>query len=171
MPFVKLKSMRAFVLTVALLSGSRALPLIGDARAETAAPFAGLSGKWSGDGSIVLTNGQTERLRCDSSDAISGGGSNLDMSLKCVSDTYSFDLRISLADTSGQILGNWTEVTKNVSGGISGADSKGRILLKVQGQSFGADVTVVTRGNQQNVKIAAQSGNLSNVSITLRRKG
>ena len=171
MPCIKLKPMRSLALALALLSAGPVVQVIGAAQAQTAAPFAGLSGKWAGDGSILLTNGQTERLRCESTDAISGGGSNLDMTLKCASDTYNFDLRVSLADTSGQILGNWNEVTKSVSGGISGADSKGLLQLKVQGQAFSADVTVATRGNQQNVRIAAQSGNLSRVSITLRRRG
>jgi hypothetical protein len=144
--------------------------LIESAQADTATPFAGMAGKWSGDGSIGLTNGQTERLRCDATDAVNGGGSNLDMTLKCASDTYNFDLRISLADSGGQILGNWNEVTKSVSGGISGTDSKGLLQLKVRGQAFSADVSVATRGNQQNVKISARSGSLSRVMIALRRR-
>jgi hypothetical protein len=162
--------MRSLGLALGLLGACEGTLLIETARAESSTPFAGLSGKWSGEGSVVLTNGQTERLRCDATDAVSGGGSNLDMALKCASDSYNFDLRISLEDNGGQILGNWNEITKSVNGGISGTDSKGLIQLRVQGQAFSADVSVVTRGNQQNVKIAAQSGSLSRVSIALRRR-
>lgn len=137
--------------------------------AETTAPFAGLSGRWSGDGSIVLTKGTTERLRCDATYQDSAGGENLDMKLRCASDSYRFDLHVSLADTAGAVLGNWRETTQNVDGGISGTAAKGLIQVAVKGQTFAAAVTVSTRGAEQSVKIRAQSGELSQVSITLRK--
>jgi hypothetical protein len=128
-----------------------------------------LSGKWSGDGSIVLTDGTTERLRCDATYVESGGGDNLDQSLRCASDSYRFDLHISLVDSAGAILGNWSELSRSVQGGISGHDSKGLIQVTARGSSFTAAVTVATHGNEQSVKIRAQSGDLSQVTITLRR--
>jgi hypothetical protein len=153
----------------ALLGASLVAPLPEVALGQTAAPFAGLAGKWAGEGSIVLTNGTTERLRCDATYAVSGGGENLDQTLRCNSDSYNFDIRTSLVDRGGQILGNWNEVTKSVSGGISGRDSKGLIQVAVSGQALNADVTVATRGNEQSVKIRSQNGNLARVTITLRR--
>jgi hypothetical protein len=160
----KLKDSIPFIL--ALLVAGLFIPGIGEADAP-AAPFAGLAGKWSGDGSIALTNGTTERLRCDANYVVSGGGENLDSTLRCASDSYNFDLRISLVDNAGAVLGNWNQVSKNVQGGISGRDSKGLIEVNVRGQAFAAAVTVATTGTAQSVKIHAQSGDLSQVRITL----
>jgi hypothetical protein len=159
------KSPGSFVL--ALLGASFFLLGAGEAPAEDATPFAGVAGKWSGDGSIALTNGTTERLRCDANYVVSGGGDNLDSTLRCASDSYNFDIRFSLVNTSGSLLGNWNETTKNVQGGISGRDSKGLIEVTVRGQAFAAAVTVATRRTEQSVKIRAQSGDLSQVTITL----
>ena len=161
----KLKDSIPFIL--ALLGAGLCIPGIGQAGAPAAAPFAGLAGKWSGDGSIALTNGTTERLRCDADYVVSGGGDNLDSTLRCASDSYKFDLHISLVDNAGAVLGNWNEVSKNVQGGISGHDSKGLIEVNVRGQAFAAAVTVATTGTLQSVKIHAQSGDLSQVRITL----
>jgi hypothetical protein len=155
---------------VALLGVGALLFPLESARAQSTQPFAGLSGKWAGDGSIALTNGTTERLRCDASYVVSGGGEDLEQTLRCASDSYKFDLRISLNDKDGAILGNWNEVSKNVSGGISGRDSKGLIEVTARGQAFTAAVTVTTRGSEQSVKIRAQSGDLSEVTITLRHQ-
>ena len=167
MPQVKSKLKSSVPFVLALLGASLFMPRINEADAQAAPPFAGLSGKWSGDGSIALTNGTTERLRCDATYVVSGGGENLDQTLRCASDSYNFDLRISLADTAGVIVGNWNELSKNVQGGISGNDSKGLIQVMVRGQTFTAAVTVATHGTEQSVKIRAQSGDLSLVTITL----
>jgi hypothetical protein len=165
---MKAKRLRHILLGLAFLGVALSLAPIREGRAQSAVPFAGLSGSWSGDGSIVLTSGTTERLRCDATDAISGGGATLDMALRCASDSYKFNLHINLVDTAGQILGSWDELTKNVQGGISGHDSKGLIQVNVKGQTFAAAVTVATRGAEQSVSIRAQSGDLSRVTISLR---
>ena len=169
MPPIKSKSPFAVPVVLALLGAGLWLPAARGARADAAAPFAGLSGKWSGEGSIALTNGTIERLRCDAAYAVSGGGETLDQTLHCAIDSYNFDLRDNFVDTAGQILGSWNEVTKGVTGGISGRASNGLIQVTVSGQAFTAAVTVATRGTEQAVKIRAQSGDLSRVTITLHR--
>ena len=169
MPLIKSKHSVAVPVFLALIGAGLFLPGTRETYAQTAAPFTGLQGKWSGEGSIALTNGNTERLRCDANYVVSGGGETLDQTLRCASDSYNFDLRVNLVDSGGQILGSWNEVTKQVTGGISGHDSKGLIQVNVSGQAFSAAVTVATHGNEQSVKINAASGSLSRVAITLRR--
>ena len=161
----KLKTLASLVL--ALLCAGRFAPNEREANAEAAAPFAGLSGAWSGDGSIVLTKGTTERMRCAATYVVGGSGDNLNLKLRCASDSYNFDLRIDLVDTAGSVLGNWSEAAENVEGGISGTDSKGLIQVTARGQAFAAAVTVATHGSEQSVRIRARSGELSQVTITL----
>jgi hypothetical protein len=167
MPQVKSKLKSSVPIVLALLGAGLFIPRVNEADAQAAPPFADLSGKWSGNGSIALTNGTTERLRCDATYVVTVGGENLDQTLRCASDSYNFDLRVNLVDTAGVILGNWNEVSKNVQGGISGHDSKGLIDAMVNGQTFTASVKVATKGTEQSVKIRAQSGDLSQVTITL----
>ena len=169
MPHLTSKLNTSVPFVLALLGAGLIMPQIDEAYAQSMRPFAGLSGKWSGDGSIALTNGTTERMRCDATYVESGGGDNLDQSLRCASDSYNFDLHISLEDNAGAILGNWSELRRSIQGGISGHVSKGLIQVTTRGPSFTADVTVATRGTEQSVKIRAQSGDLSQVTITLHR--
>jgi hypothetical protein len=166
MPYVMSRFAKS-VGIVLVLGGSLLGSALDSAVAQTAPAFAGLSGKWAGDGSIALTNGTTERLRCDANYTVGGGGSDAALSLGCSSDSYKFDLRVSLEDSNGAIVGQWTEANNNVQGGISGRGSKGALQLSVRGQTFNAAVSVTTRGSEQSVKIHADSGNLSQVSITL----
>jgi hypothetical protein len=160
-----MKTLLAFIL--APLCAGLFAPAAVEANADTSAPFSDLAGTWAGDGSIVLTKGTTERMRCDATYVVSGGGETADLTLRCASDSYHFDLRIGLADTAGAILGTWREPTQNVEGGISGMASRSLIQLTARGQDFTAAVRVSTRGNTQTVQIRAKSGDLSRVAITL----
>jgi hypothetical protein len=157
------------LLLFALLGAASPIPSISAAHAQSYSPFDGLSGSWNGEGSIRLSSGATERLRCRTTYDVGGGGDTLEQNLKCASDSYKFELRIELTNNAGAILGNWTEVTRDVRGGISGRGSRGLIQVVASGQSFSASVTVATHGGRQTVNIRSPSGDLSNVSITLHR--
>jgi hypothetical protein len=139
------------------------------AGATAASPFGDLPGSWSGTGTVALSNGTTERLRCQASYQLASGGSNLRQDLRCASDSYNFDLRTSVDHQGGALSGTWWEVSRNASGQISGQASRGRIQAVVQGPGFSAGLTMGTRGDQQSVTIRSQGTELSQVSISLRR--
>ncbi|MGO9773359.1 MAG: hypothetical protein ACLPSW_28205 [Roseiarcus sp.] len=160
--------LKSWMLIALLAAGSLASP-IDRARAQPASPVAGLSGSWAGDGSVWLANGAFERLRCQATYAVGGGGDTLDQTLRCAGQQDSFEFRIELENNGGAILGNWSELTRKVQGGVSGRGANGVIQAVVRGQAFTADVTVATRGARQSVEIRAQGGGFSTASILLRR--
>jgi hypothetical protein len=137
--------------------------------AAAASPFADLAGSWSGTGTVTLSNGTTERLRCQASYQLASGGSNLRQDLRCSSDSYNFDLRTSVDHQGGSISGTWWEVSRNASGRLSGQASRGQIQAVVQGPGFSAGLAMSTRGDQQSVTIRSQGTEVSQVSISLRR--
>ena len=137
--------------------------------AAGASPFADLPGSWSGTGTITLSNGTTERLRCQANYQLASGGTNLRQDLRCTGDSYSFDLRTSVDHQGGSLSGTWWEVSRNASGRISGQASRGQIQAVVQGAGFSAGLALGTRGDQQSVTIRSQGTELSQVSLSLRR--
>jgi hypothetical protein len=164
--FVSKVSVRILLALVLVGAGSPTLP-IDAARAQSAGVFDGLAGSWAGEGSITENSGATERLRCQATYDVAGD--TLNQNLRCASDSYKFELHTQLQNQGGSIVGNWSEATRNVEGGISGHGSKGLIEVLARGQTFSANVSVATRGSQQSVNIRAQSSDLSNISITLHR--
>jgi hypothetical protein len=142
---------------------------LAQASATAASPFGDLSGSWSGTGTVTLSNGTTERLRCQASYQLALGGSNLRQDLRCASDSYNFDLRTRVDHQGGSLSGTWWEVSRNASGQISGQASRGQIQAVVQGPGFSAGLAMGTRGDQQTVTIRSQGTELSQVSISLRR--
>jgi hypothetical protein len=73
-------------------------------------PFDNMRGSWSGGGTITLSNGAQECIRCRAS--YTPSGPNLRMSLVCASDSYEVDLTSQITSNGGEIKGTWAEATR-----------------------------------------------------------
>src|SRR6201998_96715 len=72
-------------------------------------PFAGFDGAWAGNGTVVLSDGSTERIRCKADYKVSDAGLALKQNLHCASDSYKFDLSSDVTSSGGRISGRWSE--------------------------------------------------------------
>jgi hypothetical protein len=139
----------AIALIAVFLSGSPSYAQLG--------PFAGMAGNWSGSGTVTLDDGSSERIRCRATYAVGSGGSGLNLSLICASDSYKFDLRGNVVAERGALSGTWSEATRGVNGNLEGRGSNGRFQVLASAPGFDANITLTTQGNRQSVVIRAES--------------
>ena len=133
-------------------------------------PFVGLDGSWSGTGTISLKNGTKERLRCRVQYVVMRDGNNLQQALRCSSDSYQFQVNAYVDADKGALSGNWTEVSRNVTGRITGRADKSRIQVSVAaGGGFSAKMSMTTTGNRQSVTIQPKGTDVTLVSVTLNK--
>jgi hypothetical protein len=132
-------------------------------------PFSGLSGSWSGPGTISLSNGAKERIRCRANYRVTDGGADLQLDLRCASDSYRFELQSAVSHNAGTITGTWTEATRGAIGTISGTSNGNQISLRANSPVFSAMLAVHTRSNQQSISIQSPGSEISAVSINLSR--
>jgi hypothetical protein len=132
--------------------------------------FASLAGVWTGAGTISLENGTKERLRCRAQYVVTNDGTNLQQALNCSSDSYKFQVNAYVNDRGGSLSGNWTEVTRNVTGSISGSAAAGRISISVEaGSAFSAHMNVLTTGSSQSVEIKPKGADVTDVSVHMSK--
>ena len=129
-------------------------------------PFAGFDGAWSGTGTVSLSDGTTEHIRCKADYKVSGTGLGLKQSLHCASDSYKFDLSSDVTSQGDRISGNWTEASRNIFGNLQGTAGGGQIDVFVEANGFAANLTLRTTGNKQTVQISSK-GEIRGVSITM----
>ena len=129
-------------------------------------PFAGMDGNWSGNGTVALSDGTTERIRCKAEYKVNGTGLGLKQTLKCASDSYKFDLSSDVTSQGERISGNWSEASRNVFGNLQGTAGGGQIQVFVEANGFAANLTVRTNGNKQTVQIDSK-GEIRGVNITM----
>lgn len=134
-------------------------------------PFAQLAGSWSGSGTIDLSNGRNEPIRCHASYDVLDEQNKLQLNIRCASESYSFNLRGSAAYAGGTIHGNWSESTRNAAGTLSGKVEEGGFQVVANGPSFTANLDLVTRGDKQSVTIRSQDANsaVRGATITMQR--
>jgi len=148
------------------VAGLAASVLVAATPASAQSVFAGMHGAWSGSGTISLSDGSKERLRCRASYRVSAGDSTLQQSLRCASDSYKFELSSDVVSEGGRVSGSWSETSRGVSGSLQGRASGGRINVVADSPVFTANIVLTTTGNKQSVTITSQ-GDIRQVSIAM----
>lgn len=145
-------------------------PLFAAGALAQSAGFSGLDGEWRGGGTLQHQNGVTERIRCEASYRVSSP-EQLRQSLRCRSDQTQFTLATNLSLSGRDIIGDWTETTRNVRGALRGRFSPGVIQGQVDGQGFSANVSIRFAGAQQNVAIKSAGTETTTLNMVLTRAG
>ena len=133
-------------------------------------PFGGLAGSWSGTGTVSVSNGTNERIRCRAKYSVTPSGANLHQELRCASDSYKFEVNSNvISGPEGSLSGTWTELTRQVTGAISGKVLPGSIDVAVKGPVFTATLAVQTKGDKQSVSIRPTGTDIQAITIEMIR--
>ncbi len=167
--FGNIKSLNIHAKSAMAGAGLLALAALPQAAHAATGPFAALSGSWTGGGTITMSSGTKERLRCRAHYNVGGSGANLDLTLRCASDSYNFELQSSASYSNGAVTGTWSEKTRGVGGSIEGSGNGSSIKVRVSG-IISASLALNTVANQQSISIQAPGTDLQHVAISLSRK-
>jgi hypothetical protein len=145
-------------------------PMVLFSWAALADPIAHLSGYWTGNGSISLTNGKVERVKCNVLYKAEGNA-QIRQTMRCASADYSIN---SLADLrltkTGQVSGTWEERTYAAKGDVSGRFGGDSFALSIQGANFSAAMNVSLASCKQSLNITPQGLDVTRVSISLAKE-
>lgn len=143
----------------------------GSGLAQSRMPFDNLAGQWTGNGTIHLSDGTHEPIKCRAAYDVLDQLNRLELNIHCASDSYQFNLLANATYNAGVIGGSWSESTRNIAGTISGKAGANRFEVTATSPTFSATLTLTTRGNRQNVVIQSKQAQtaVTGVSITLTR--
>ena len=128
-----------------------------------------LSGKWRGSGTVHLTNGEKETIKCRATYAVNGA--NFDQTLKCGNPRYSFDVSSDVTQSGGQLSGKWKDAGTEDSGRVSGTISGDLLVLDLTGSGFTGNLSIAIAGCSQAVNLRPNSSTVSKVTVELRKRG
>jgi len=146
--------------------GAALLFTVSTGHTQSSGPFAGFDGSWSGSGTVALSSGATERIRCKADYKVNANGLGLKQNLHCASDSYKFDLSSDVTSQGDRISGNWSERSRNVFGNLQGTAGGGTLDVFVEASGFAANLNVRTNGTKQTVQIDSK-GEIRGVTITM----
>jgi hypothetical protein len=130
--------------------------------------FARFAGEWSGDGTIKMTAGSSEKIRCKAKYIVTSNGTSLEQIVHCASDSYKLEIRSKVVSNGTTFAGKWSELTRDRIGNVSGTVTSAGIRGKIDGIGFTADLAISTQANRQSVTLDPTGAtDISHVSITL----
>jgi hypothetical protein len=145
------------------------LPLILCSWTALAEPLDGLTGYWSGTGSISLGKGKTERVKC-SVIYKSEGANQLRQTMRCASADYAINAAAELQIKGAQVSGSWEERTYSAKGDVTGRFGGDSFTLQIQGANFSAAMNVTLASCKQSLNITPQGLEVTKVSISLAKE-
>ncbi|MBU1211515.1 MAG: hypothetical protein KJ587_09615 [Alphaproteobacteria bacterium] len=136
---------------------------------SVAAGIDDLAGRWSGWGSVKLTNGATEQVKCVATYFIKEAGSSLDQNLRCASASYKIDAKANYNVSGSAVSGSWEERTHSAKGVVAGQVTDNLFKLSVKGDTFSANMTMSSSACKQSISITPQGLNVDSISIGLKK--
>jgi hypothetical protein len=166
------RALRAFsVLPLVAGIGLFASSTLAEGVSREAAAFRGLAGGWSGSGTVRMASGAVERIRCRATYAVANAAESLDQNLMCASDSYRFEIKSAIKRQNKDLVGVWSEPSRNVTGNLTGSINGGSIDMQVDAGIFSALLTLVQTGARQSLTIKPNGTDISEVMIAFTRSG
>jgi len=140
--------------------------LLANGAASAAVNLQEMAGYWTGTGKIVLTNGNSENVKCVVTYKIAG--SQLRQNVRCAGQGYSLNGTAELEiAASGAVTGSWTETTYSAKGDVSGKTTDKGFSLAITGPTFTAVMDATTSACRQSLDIVPKGLEVSRISLGL----
>ena len=137
--------------------------------AAGATPIGEMAGYWTGAGSVTLSSGNTERVKCAVIYKVSDDGSQIRQSIRCASTDYSINATAELRVKGEQVSGSWEEKTYSATGEVTGRYNGESFVLSIQGASFTAAMNVTLSACKQSINIAPKGLDVNRINIGLSK--
>ena len=134
-----------------------------------AGPVEDLAGYWSGSGSVVLSNGKTERVKCSVSYKAGEAAGQIKQNMRCASADYNINASASFNVKGQTVTGSWEEKTYSAVGEVTGRVNGGNYTLAIKGVNFSASMNVTLTDCKQQISIVPQGLDVSRISIGLAK--
>lgn len=136
---------------------------------DAASPFGKLTGRWIGEGRLGMRGGQTEGVKCRVTYIASDDSDQLRQTVRCASAAGNIEVQSLITHASGSLSGRWSELTHNMSGGLSGTVTDRGFRVAVNGADLSAHMDVIVAGPRQIIEIQFNNSALIGLTLVLTK--
>ena len=137
------------------------------AASAVANPVPLLAGRWAGPGSIAMSSGEIEQMRCVATYFVENNGGSVRQNLRCASQGYKIDAITNLTVAGARVSGAWEERTWATTGSIKGDVQVDGFILTIEGPGFTAAMAVKTNNCNQSINITPRGNTVAKISMNL----
>jgi hypothetical protein len=152
-----------------LAAALQPLPVARVALAQDAAPFAKLSGRWLGEGRFGTKDGKTENVKCRVTYLVSDQGQQVRQTIRCATEGTSVEVQSFVTHASGALKGTWKELSRDMSGELSGSVTPTGFKVAIRGSELNANMDIIVKDNKQIIEIQFMSSTLVGLTLVLTK--
>lgn len=136
--------------------------------AQVGGPTDFLPGRWSGDGTILMASGTTQKVSCRGTYKVEGN--TIIKKLRCSDASEKVETSILLNVNNNQVTGSFEIVTFALNGNITGIMTQNAFNLNVNGTNFAAGLVIaLTSQCTQRYTVSPTGLPVKRISIVLNR--
>ncbi len=132
-------------------------------------PFAGLAGRWTGEGRIGFNDGKSETVKCRATYFVSENLLELKQNIRCASPGGKIEVQSAVSSQGGALSGAWTETIYNISGEIAGQITPSGYRVVVKSADLAANMEIIVRDAKQAVEIQFHHATLLGLTLLLTK--
>jgi hypothetical protein len=121
--------------------------------AQNASPLTQLIGRWTGEGRLGLKDSPPESVKCRATYIAVENQDAMKQTIRCATAGGSIEVVSTLTHAEGQLTGEWTETSRNLSGTLTGTANDKGLQIAVRGDGLTANMGVIVKGDRQIVEI------------------
>jgi hypothetical protein len=125
-----------------------------------------MHGDWSGSGTLRLTSGESERIRCHGSGWASGNSVSQDF--RCASTGNTLYFSTTMHFSGNNVSGEWRGPDRG--GTLSGQATASQLRLRLTSASGSGDLTATVGQCSQSLRVTGWSDELRSLSVDLQKE-
>jgi hypothetical protein len=158
---------RRILLWLAVAAGHGLLG--GPAAAEEGSPFAKLAGRWLGEGRLGVREGKTETVKCRVTYVLLEQGGQVRQTIRCASDSGNVEVQSVATHAGGALTGTWKELSRNMSGELSGSVTETGFKVAIRGAELKANMSIIVKDARQIIEIQFIDSALIGLTLVLSK--
>ena len=137
--------------------------------AQDASPFTKVAGRWLGEGRFGTRDGKTENVKCRVTYVVSDQGQQVRQTIRCATEGTSVEVQSHVTHASGALEGTWKELSRDMSGVLSGNVTATGFKVAIKGSELNANMDIIVKDNKQIIEIQFISSSLIGLTLILTK--
>jgi hypothetical protein len=134
--------------------------------ADDASPFEKLAGRWLGEGRLGMRDGVTESVKCRVTYLVPEHAKQVRQTIRCASESGSVEVQSTVTYASGTLSGSWKELSRNMSGEVTGRITPTGFKVAIKGSELSANMDIIMKDDAKQI-IEIQFLNSSLIGLTI----
>jgi hypothetical protein len=116
-----------------------------------------------------MRDGVTENVKCRVTYVVAEHARQVRQTIRCASESGSVEVQSTVMYASGTLSGSWKELSRNMSGEVTGRITPTGFKVAIKGSELNANMDIIVKDAKQIIEIQFLNSSLIGLTIVLSK--